>query len=331
MSLDICTWKDDKTWVYSITYDEALSDLHKFAIPIHEELGIPGHVEVVVGQMGQIRNIGNLSFNGYKHMGAEELKELLARGWGVGNHSWSHLDVEDDLDRELRRAKEVLEEAVERRVTIYCSPGDNHNMSDPILDACRKYGYLGAMSLTDAVNCPEDEIFWLNRCPNIHMGWKPFFSAFNPWRRIRQAQEMGGWIIDYCHCPLEDPVHESKDVSHHELRRRLETILAEGGQDVWLAMVDEVIDYHNVRRRAAVETKQDDETVLCYRIACDNLPQAVTCRDLTLAVEIPESWGGVARVTANGKQVEFRIGGPDRLLVTISLDEAVELRVVPTR
>ena len=90
MSLSICPWKYGKRWVYSITYDEALADLHRFAVPMHEEYGIPGHVEILVGQMGQIRKAGNSSYNGFRHMDGEELRDLLARGWGVGNHSWSH-------------------------------------------------------------------------------------------------------------------------------------------------------------------------------------------------------------------------------------------------
>lgn len=331
MSLQICAWKHGKKWAYSITYDEALSDLHKFAVPIHEELNLPGHVEVVVGQMGEVRNIGSSSFNGFKHMGADELKDLLARGWGVGNHSWSHKNVEDDLNLELRKAKEVLEDAIGRRVTIYCSPGDNRNMSDPILKACRRYGYLGAMSLTDAVNQPEDELFWLNRCPNTHMGWPPFFSAFNPWHRIRQAQEMRGWIIDYCHCPLEGPVHAQKDCSYHELRQRLETILTEAGDEVWTANADEALDYHNVRRRAAVETIQEDADALRYRLACDDLPEAIMCRELTVAVEPPAAWRRPCRVTVNGQKVKHASADKSRLLVTVSLDRPVELEVMAVR
>ena len=80
MALRICDWKHDKRWVYSITYDEALADLHRFTIPHHEDLGVPGHVEVVVGQIGEVRNIGTSTFNGFRHMNAGELKELIARG-----------------------------------------------------------------------------------------------------------------------------------------------------------------------------------------------------------------------------------------------------------
>ena len=152
MSLEICPWKYGKRWVYSITYDEALADLHRFAVPMHEEYRIPGHVEVVVGQIGEIRNIGNSSFNGFRHMNADELRDLLTRGWGVGNHSWSHeIITPETVEKEIGRAKEVLEEALGEPIILYCSPGDNTNMADHVLEACRRDDYLGAMSLTDAL------------------------------------------------------------------------------------------------------------------------------------------------------------------------------------
>ena len=62
MKIIVCNWKYGKDWVYSITYDEGLVDLHKFAIPMHKEFGIPGHVEMVAGQLGEIRNLGQSSY-----------------------------------------------------------------------------------------------------------------------------------------------------------------------------------------------------------------------------------------------------------------------------
>ena len=123
MSLRICDWKYGKRWVYSITYDEALVDLHRFAVPYHEECGIPGHLEVVVGQMGEVRRVAGSSFNGYRHMNADELKDLMARGWGVGNHSWTHVFIKPEMvDQELRVAKEVLEQAIDAPGTAVLCP-----------------------------------------------------------------------------------------------------------------------------------------------------------------------------------------------------------------
>ena len=92
-------------------------------------------------------------------MNGDELRDLLASGWGVGNHSWSHeIITPESVEREIGQAKQVLEDALGEAIILYCSPGDNTNMADHVLEACRRHDYLGAMSLTDALNLPGDEL-----------------------------------------------------------------------------------------------------------------------------------------------------------------------------
>jgi len=326
MALRVCDWKHGKGWVYSITYDEALADLHRFAVPMHEECGIPGHVEAVVGQLGQVRNIGQSSYNGFRHMNGEELKDLLARGWGVGNHSWSHLLIEPEtVDRELRQAREVLEEAIQSPVHLYCAPGDNSNMSGHVLAACRELGYLGAMSLTDALNRPGEELFWLNRTALHDQYYAPFFSEFDPFRNIRHAQAEGGWIIDYCHCPLEEPVHPHKDCSERQLRQRFETVLGEGGEEVWCAVPEEVVFYHLCRRHVEIETLADTAVEKRFRLGFDGLSERVDRRELTFEVEVPAAWCRFPRVWVNGMSRPAEVVGPGVLRVTVEIEERTEL------
>lgn len=326
MALTICPWKYNKTWVYSITYDEALADLHQFAIPIHEEYGIPGHVEVVVGQLGETRNLGNSSYNGYRHMNADELKDLLARGWGIGNHSWSHELIQPDMaDLEIGRAKDVLEAAIDAPVDLYCAPGNNSNMSDHVLKACRKYGYLGAMSLTDALNRPNTPLFWINRTALHEQYYAPFFSEYDPFRNIRHAQAQNGWIIDYCHCPLEKPIHPNKDCSHPQLRKRFETILTEGGDNVWCAVPEEVLFYHQTRRHTQIETISDTQTQKRYRLHLNNLSDRVTCRTLTLHADVPAPWCRSPNVWIDGQSHLAHLIEPRKLQITVTVTDGMEL------
>jgi len=326
MSLKMCDWKHGKRWVYSITYDEALADLHRFAVPIHEEYGMPGHVEVVVGQLGEIRRIGQSSYNGYRHMNGAELQDLLQRGWGVGNHSWSHEIIEPDmLDRELRQAMEVLEEAIAAPVILYCSPGNNTNMADHVLAVCRELGYLGAMSLTDALNRPGDELFWLNRTALHDHFYEPFYSEYDPFRNIRHAREDGGWIIDYCHCPIEEAIHPNKDCSEAQLRRRFETVLSEGGDEVWCAVPEEVLFYHLCRRHLRVELGADTADGRSYRLDFEGLPAAVTHTDLSLEIEVPAAWCRYPRVWVDGAVRPAELVRPRTLRVHVEVGEGVEL------
>ena len=326
MSLRVSDWKYGKRWVYSITYDEALAELHRFAVPMHEEYGLPGHVEVVVGQLGEVRRIGNSSYNGFRHMSGEQLKDLLARGWGIGNHSWSHQVIEPETaDRELREAREVLEEAIDGSVHLYCSPGDNTNMAPHVLETCRSLGYLGAMSLTDALNRPSDELFWLNRTPLHDQYYGPFFSEFDSFRNIRHAQERGGWIIDYCHCPLEEPVHPNKDCSEAQLRQRFDAVLDEGGDDVWCAAPEEVLFYHLCRRHLRIETLADSLEEQRYRVHFAGLSPRVERRDLTFEAEVPAAWCRFPRVWVDGEARPAELVRPRLLRATVEVEDGTEL------
>jgi len=324
--LSICKWKYGKEWVYSITYDEALEELHRFAVPHHEDLGMPGHVEAVAGHIGKVRQLGQSSYNGYHHMGPDGLRDLIARGWGVGNHTWSHELVKPDMvDREIGEAKQVLEEACAAAVPLYCAAGSNANMSDHVLEACRKYGYLGAMSITDALNRPGEELFWLNRTALHEAMYEPFYNEYDPYRNIRHAQAENGWIIDYCHCPLEKAVHPHKDCSEAQLRRRLETVLSEGGDAVWCANPDEVIYYHTARRHTCIERVRETRQERVYRLAVAGLPRQVVCRTLTLEADIPAAWCQNPVVLVNGVPILPEVLRPRRIRFSVDISDGLEI------
>ena len=332
MAIGVCDWKHDKRWVYSITYDEALADLHRFAVPCHEELGIPGHVEVVVSQIGEIRDIGTSSYNGFRHMNAGELKDLLARGWGVGNHAWSHRFISNRgmLDQELRISREVLEEAIGVPVPVYCAPNGVENVTQYVLKFCREHGYACAMSIIDGVNVPEDENFLLLRTPLHTQLEKPLFSVYDPYRNIGAARERKGWIIDYLHCPLEEAVHPNKDCSEAELRLRLETVLEEGGDEVWCATPEEVVFYHWCRRLFAYETLVDNEAERRYRLYIrSDLPERITRRELTLDIDVPAGWCRNPRVRVDGRPQSASVPRPGRLRATVDIGGGVELALGP--
>ena len=326
MALQICDWKHDKRWVWSITYDEALVDLQRFAIPFHDELGMPGHVEVVCGQIGQIRNIGGSSFDGMRHMGGQQLRELLDRGWGVGVHGWSHLYIKPDmLDQELRVARDALEEATDSEVSLYCAPNSNRNMENHILEHCRELGYLGAMSIRDSINHPDEECYWLDRTPLVQEFAPPFYNVHDRFRNIRYAQETKSWIIDYCHCPLEEPVHINKDCSQEQLRGRLETVLSEGGDEVWCAVPEEVVFYHLCRRHATIAAIAENDEEHRYNVSFDCLPSRVARRELTFNADVPAAWCNSPGVSVGGVWQPAELVHTGRLRVTVDIGDGVEL------
>ncbi|MDE0463561.1 MAG: polysaccharide deacetylase family protein [Caldilineaceae bacterium] len=326
ISITPTTFKHGKEWAYTVTYDEALTELFDHVVPLHEELGLPGHVEVVVGQMGEVRRVGNSSYNGYHHMGADRLRELIDMGWGVGNHSWTHGIVEENIDLEVRQAKEVLEDAIGHRVTVYTAPGSNANITPKITAALQEHGYLCALSVTDDINRPDADLWFLNRVANLHQAWTPLFAAFDSHHRLTQAQRESGWVIDYCHCPAPTIPHENKDLYIDEHRARLNAVI-ESGDKVWTATAEEILDYIVCRRHLQVESVSDAAGEESYRLRLQNLPSPVASRQVTVDIKVPPNLRRNPVVILNGQPQPGLLVKLDTLRVTLDLTQPITLSV----
>jgi len=257
-------WKHNKRWVYSITYDEGCQGLLDHALPVHRKYGIPGHVALLASQLGVPRNVPGSSYDGMMILSREELDMLAQEGWGVSCHGMSHAGINpDNAHYEVVESKRMLEEKLRRPVPLFCVPNTNESYK-AALDVAAEAGYTAIMTLTDMVNelsgmrrihpfastptepseAPEVGILNLGRVP-LHTEYPPpFYSRFDPYKRIHQAIDAGGWIIDYCHCPTPgSPVHPWKDCTTEQLDERFATIRRIGGDEVWLAEPNEVVEY----------------------------------------------------------------------------------------
>jgi peptidoglycan/xylan/chitin deacetylase (PgdA/CDA1 family) len=236
------SWPNGKRWVYSITYDEGCAALLDHALPVHREFGIPGHVALLSSQIGVPRNVPGSSYDGMMILSKAEIHMLAAEGWGVSCHSMNHAATTDEnAEVEVVQARAVLEQALEMPVTMFCVPGSNESYP-PALKVAARAGYNSILTIYDDVNPPDVDLMRLCRVP-LHTEYPPpFYSRCDPYKRLHQARDCGGWIIDYCHCPMPgQAIHPWKDCTLEELARRFETVRRVGGDEVWLAEPNEVV------------------------------------------------------------------------------------------
>ncbi len=236
------TWKDGKKWVYSICYDEGFVELLKYVVPLHEKYGIPGHLALVAGQIGKRRNVAGSSFNGMQILSADKIKALCRRGWGVSCHGMNHVLINDDnIAEELYRSREVLEQQLEIPVRMFCLP-ENNSHHEFVKGRAQQSGYDAVMTAYDRVNRQNSDLLSLGRTALHTVYPGPFESEFDPYKRISQAMEVGGWLIDFCHCPRPGKaIDPTKDCSLEELELRFQKILEFGDSIVWPAEPNEVI------------------------------------------------------------------------------------------
>jgi len=237
-------WRDGARWVYSITYDEGCQALLEHALPVHREYGVPGHVAVLSSQIGVLRNCPGSSYDGMMILSRSEIEMLCEEGWGVSCHSMTHAGISDEnAQREVVESRLELEGVLGMPIRMFCVPGNNEGYP-PALKVAAEAGYNSIMTIYDDINRPDVDLMRLARVP-LHSEYPPpFYSAYDPYKRLHQAADEGGWVIDYAHCPTPGKaIHPWKDCTLDQLAKRFETVRAVGGDDVWLAEPNDVVEF----------------------------------------------------------------------------------------
>ena len=264
IEVHICRWMHDAPFAYSMTYDEGTVDTLANALPVHEAFGFPGHVDVVAGQLGQPRHAFQSSLNGYVHMSAEELKVLLEKGWGVGNHSWSHFVYPCqpglDLYREVVWSKYRLEDAIEHPVRIYTIPNDAYNY-EPVLELVKPH-YLACAYIDGG---PNREGFDLYKIGNFMVavgdirprpGWPEELMT----GKLNLDFLRGAWLYETSHLCMWNVPQTHKCITPEFLTWRFAELRDISEGKLWAARPDDVIDYELLRRHlriADVRGKKD--------------------------------------------------------------------------
>ena len=268
--VSICRWLGAAPFAYSMTYDEGTLDCLANALPIHNTFGFPGHVDVVAGQLGRQRNAYCSSLNEYVHMSADELRFLIDRGWGVGNHSWSHyvypLQPGLDLWREVVWSKYRLEDELGIPVRIFTIPNDTHNYA-PVIDLVKQH-YAACAYIEGGPNREGFDLYKIGNCM-VAAG------AFRPrpgWPQELKTENLtldfvrDSWLYETSHLCLWNVPQTHKCVTPQSMTQRFEKIRSISQGRVWAAKPDDVIDYVLLRRSLRIAHVQHTETAVSFSL-----------------------------------------------------------------
>ena len=103
-----------------VTVDDSAAFGYTNAAPILEKLGMRGTFFVVVGLAGQSNAI---SFN--------QMRDLVARGHAIGNHSMTHLDLvgrsQTQLETQVEKSQQKLQQELGYRPRTFAYPNGTHD------------------------------------------------------------------------------------------------------------------------------------------------------------------------------------------------------------
>ena len=117
-SASIATLRDDKLWAYSLTFDDGQYSVYEYAYPELSRFGYEAGI-AVIGRWVALEH--DPAASGY--CDSDELLEMLAAGWGMFNHSYSHFSSEADINfGDAQAAQEAISAALGLFPTVFTSP-----------------------------------------------------------------------------------------------------------------------------------------------------------------------------------------------------------------
>jgi peptidoglycan/xylan/chitin deacetylase (PgdA/CDA1 family) len=156
-----------------ITFDDGNLNIYNNAFPIMQEFGFPGVFYIVGNRVNSGTNIAQ----------APQLKEMIAAGWEIGSHSYTHSDLtlnHNIVRYEMLQSKLDIEEELDVEVQTFAYP---FGTIDPYLaQKAQDYGYRAGMGLGSSWTHTWSTLYYLSRM-EIHGHFTvEQMGALLPWR-----------------------------------------------------------------------------------------------------------------------------------------------------
>lgn len=137
-----------------ITFDDGHRSVYENAFPIMNEFGFPGVFYIVANRLRDVDGFVNVA----------ELQEMIAAGWEVGSHGYSHVDVTlnpDVIYFEMAQSRTDLEAALDTPVRTFAYP---YGIVDEyVIGRLIGFGYQAGLGLGKSVTHHPYNIYYLHR------------------------------------------------------------------------------------------------------------------------------------------------------------------------
>lgn len=323
--LRVETWKHGRRWVYSVTYDEGASSLLRHALPLHRQYDVPGTVALDAERLahgGQARPDPNGSAS-ERYLNAAEIQELQRRGWSVAALG----QARGGSEHAPLAAAQTLERLVGAPVTTLAVSWQDHHHGYTPAEA-REAGYLAVFTREDRLNHNhvDEDLNALGRSALYVVEGLPLPArTYDPYWRLHQAWDTGGWLVDSARQVAENPADPERDVTPALLAERFEKVEEVG--DVWRATPDEVIDYMLLRRAAHPRALRATDEAITFYMEAPRIPERARNRELTFTLEIPPAWQQPTVFSDGAPVAGVTILSADRIRFTLPVADGQQVRV----
>jgi hypothetical protein len=197
-----------------------------------------------------------------------------------------------DPHTEVVTSKKLIEEAIGQTVNVFHLPGADYSFA-PAARYLEDAGFLAVFFGDDRLNSHDPDLFALSRtllyvvegqpmCPL----YSPFPRVYDPYHRLHEALDAGGWVVDITHAVEPEPLALWKDTTPDILDARFDCLRRVGNGQEWAAEPEEIVDYILTRRAASVQGVRAEAERLSFRLELGNIPETVKCREISVTTQL---------------------------------------------
>lgn len=144
----------------AVTFDDGYLDNYTNTFPVFKKYDIPVTIFVVINRVG--KRLGRDDY-----MNWQQIKEMAESGLvTIASHTFSHPNLsevssQEELEKEIRESKLILEEVVGTPVSFFSYPfgGVNSNIRSLVIDS----GYEAAVGTNFPKGYPSNDVYALKR------------------------------------------------------------------------------------------------------------------------------------------------------------------------
>lgn len=137
-----------------ITFDDGHESVYENAFPIMNAYDFPGVFYIVANRLNGVEDFVDVP----------ELREMIAAGWEIGSHSYSHVDLtknHEGVSREIAESKSILENALSIQVETFAYPFGT--IDSFLAQKVSDYRYRAGMGLGTRSTHTRNNLFYLER------------------------------------------------------------------------------------------------------------------------------------------------------------------------
>lgn len=134
VKIRIADFKDAKAGAVSYTFDDGLRNQYLIAVPIMEKLQIPGTFFIIPGQVSATLQEAEAKESGaWGGVTWEEIRTLVAKGFEIGNHGYSHKNLVtqvkelEELEYEIENSANMIRKETGIFPVSFCYPYNSFN------------------------------------------------------------------------------------------------------------------------------------------------------------------------------------------------------------